>query len=269
MHEFRRADRLGVQSAGFLELQRDFLRGGIADAATDDVEVMRRRQGTDRLAPVEGEGGTEHIGEGWHGLKQRRVAAPFGDHLQGCCERREIGLGRRDAPLRARVQRQHHLADSRQRRGCIVDDGDRQRAVVAGHLGERQKVGTAPGLRDRQEERLAHVELRPVDGTHRRADRGHDHPEAKLDQIFGVGRRAVGAAPRAGDDEARRGLPQACAERPAGVGVPLDQPPHRVRRLGGFARHQRRSRILRRHLQDRHGAGPIESSATKSYASPR
>ena len=71
-------------------------------------------------------------------------------------------------------------------------------------LGGRQQVGTLAGLRDRDEQHVAHVGAGVVDRAQRRRGGGGQRRRVRLDQVARVGGRVIGAAARAGHDGARR-----------------------------------------------------------------
>ena len=76
MHHLRRAERLRVQPAGFLELQRHFRRRAEAEAAADHVEAARLLECLQRGPPRTGLGHVEGIGRmrDGRGAKTRRPA---------------------------------------------------------------------------------------------------------------------------------------------------------------------------------------------------
>ena len=161
----------------------------------------------------------------------------MGDELEPGGERRDEGLRGGDALLLARMQRQHDLAGGGERRGGVVHERHRQRAVVTPGLGEVENVRAAARLRHGEEERIAHARARLIDGGHGGTDGGRHEAGMDLEQIFDEGRRVVRAAARAGDGKGRRRRAQALAELAAQGRVALDEARDDLRRFLRLAQH--------------------------------
>ena len=108
-------ERLGLDAAHFLELQRRLHRDREAGAAADHEQLVGIDERVDERLPVGVGGALEHFGKRLERGQQRRVVLPVRDDARAGHELRDVALGRGDAGLGAGVQRQHPLRGLGQR----------------------------------------------------------------------------------------------------------------------------------------------------------
>ena len=131
MQELGAAERLGMEVAGFLELERRLARDRERRAAADGDQAVRRRRAASSAALQSSSAARgEPVRQPVDGRSRARSSSlQRGDQPQQCGERGDEGLGRRDAALPARPPSaaRYRTAAASGLSDC-VDDGDRQRA---------------------------------------------------------------------------------------------------------------------------------------------
>ena len=109
------AESFGVQPAGFLELERRFLRDTQAIAAGDDEQVHRVAQGIHRRRPIALPGARQQLGELRQCRQQLAILGPVGEQLRDAAERGDIRLGCGHAGFGPGVQRHRDVHDAHER----------------------------------------------------------------------------------------------------------------------------------------------------------
>ena len=164
------AERLGMEAASLLELERGFLRHAEAQAAADHIEAARAVQPLDQRRPVGGPGGLEPVGQCGEAGRERLVACPFAHQVELSGERGDVRLGRRDADLGSGAERHQRVRFGRE--GRILDIDHRHGAGAAflrgAHRG--QDVGALARLRDAERQHVGIVGLDAIDRGDRRRD---------------------------------------------------------------------------------------------------
>ena len=202
-----------MQAAGFLELQRRFQRDAHAETAAHHEQVVRFGQAFAQQRPVLLPAGAQRIGQWLQGVAEVVTAMPAGAQVKDGGQRGEIALGCRHAALGPGMQRNHRVGQLRQRRILHVDHRHHARAGLPGRLGVAQQVGAFSRLRNGQEQCAVPALLGRIYRRHRGRRGGGNHAQLGLEHVLGIGRRVVGAAARASDNEARRRLAQRLGER--------------------------------------------------------
>ena len=135
------------------------------------------------------------------------------------------------------ADRQHQLGRGGGRRVFVIDDGERQRAGLARHLGGFDDVGAAPGLRHHDEQGIAHVRRPLVGGHDGRRGGGSEQAEPRFEQVAQINADMTRAAAPAEHDDARLGLLDPFGDRGEQIGARQQTLGHR-RNFGGLARHR-------------------------------
>jgi hypothetical protein len=200
------AEGLGMDAAGFLELERDLLGDAEGEAAADHIEAAGLAPGQEGRRPVAA-------------LRPRRVprapaparrpeASSCAHSAVRCRKARQVArkllvaatLRSRPPPAAARARRPWRRAASVSSLTKPITNA-RRRAFAASVSSSAS--GTAAGLRGGDEHGTGEVELAAIDRGEARAERGDGQAERALDQVFAIGRGMVGGAARAGRDEGR------------------------------------------------------------------
>ena len=123
------------------------------------------------------------------GQRQERYRGQFGD----------VGLGRRDRPLRSGGQVHGELGGADQRRVRFVGDGDGQGPLATRILHHPDDVRRAAGLRDAHHEGPGDIRGAAVEAHQRRRSEGHGQAVPGAKDVLRVGGRVIGRA--AGGDQ--------------------------------------------------------------------
>ena len=201
------AERLGVQVAGFLELERRFACDRERRPAADGDQAARLRDNACGRTPIEVERGRKAIGQPVDGCIELVVAGPRGGQPQQRGERSDKSFRRRNAELGSRRHRQSDVAGFRQRTVDIVDDGEGERACLLRHRRELGEVVAAPGLRNGQHELALEPHAFAIDRGDVRRGGSDGNAEIALDEVLAEGRRMGRASPRARDHDLGRIAP--------------------------------------------------------------
>ena len=118
-------------------------------------------------------------------------------------ERGDHRLGRRDRALEAGAERQNRIRLARERRVFVVDEGDRQRALILRRPLHGEDVGASTRLRNGDRDRALELERRMIERGDRGPERSAGKPKLKLDEVLEIKRRMIGAAARDRRDEGR------------------------------------------------------------------
>ena len=184
---FGGAETFGVERRRFLELERGFLRGAEAVAATEDEQVGGIAIRGDRGRPVERKGVVEAGRQRIKRVGQRRIFRPGGDKRGNRCERADIGFGRGNRAFDPGRQRDHDVGEVGQRGIGCVDERDDKGAGRALLLDRGQQVGALARLRNRQAQPVTDERGGVIErGDRQRGGRGRRSCH-RFDQIFGVG----------------------------------------------------------------------------------
>lgn len=247
---------LGMDPAGFLELQRRLARHGESRAAAEGEERRRLGETLGQPAPVGPPGAVERIGQCPDGSEKRRVPGPFGDEQQRGDGRGHESLRRRDAELGPCGKADDALHRLRKGRCRVIGQRDRHCTPCPRRPRHLHDVRAPPRLRDDEAEPARKPQRRAVDRGDRRADRGDRQAEHDLADVFQVGRGMVRRAPRHGRDEGR-------VERPAPAAAAAIAGPLRSRSRATASGISRISRSIWLSAAVIQFSG-IRSSATKS-----
>ena len=238
------AERFGVQSAGFLELERGFLRHAETEAARDHEQVHGVAQGLDARAPVALPGARQLLGRLRQCRQQIAILASSSRPAARCSS-----TTRCTTWWRRRWFRRRRAAARATSTSCMSGEpGVLHNATVNAPLSlritrGREQVGALARLRDGDEQHAAQVRRAVVDRAHRRRGGRGEHLRVRLDEVLRVGCRVIRAAARAGDDRTRRPLAQTAPEFLQHACVVKQLRADDARAFGGFEEHPgRRSR---------------------------
>ncbi len=244
MQEFRSAERLGVQVAGLLELERSLARDGERRPTADGDQALGAGQGIERAVPILVGGFGEPIRQPSDRIGEAFVGGPAGEEPQQGRERRDECLGRRHAQLGPGAHRQHDVASLGERAVGRVDDGCGDRAGGLGATRHLDQVVAAAGLRDREKQLAGELQVLAIDTGDVGRGCSDGQADVALDQMLAEGRGMRRAAARAGHHD----LWGAALEAPDEIAERLHQVLHLARHcLGGLADLPRHLRLCAAH----------------------
>ncbi len=205
---------LGEDVPGLLQLQGGLEGRGQVEAARDDERPARPGDRSDEIGTGTATPGqrrlqrlAEHLRDAWQVRGERGVREQGSDDSGHRRELGDIALGGRDRELGSRPTGNRELGGGLERRIGRVRDRHGQRSAPPGGLEDRDKIGAAAGLREREEQAVRPVGRRTVDRRDRRRGQGHRPAELGLDQVSSVDGCVVRGSTSNDRDPARLGRP--------------------------------------------------------------
>ena len=192
-----------MQLAGFLALQCGFRGNRKGGAAAQHIKRFLALHRLSDLAPVECDCFGEILRQGADGLGQKAVFRPFGQDREAGNDGIDEGLGRGNRFFRSCLDIDRLIGRIAKRGGQGVDEGEGECATLAGALCQGNDVRAFTRLRHSEGCRPLQPQFRLVDGSERRAERGHRKAGLQFDRIFQKMCSVVGGAARNRDDNGR------------------------------------------------------------------